>query len=86
MVADIPKDGVPAFQQYEAHVLPLLSRYGGRLDRRMRSHDQLSEVHIVSFETRTGYDSYIADPERQRSRDLLDGIDVAQRLIQVSDV
>lgn len=86
MVADIPANGVPAFQQYEAHVLPLLSRHGGRLERRLRSHDLLSEVHIVSFETQSGYESYIADPERQMHRDLLDSVDVVQRLIQVSDV
>lgn len=33
----------------------------------------LSEVHIVSFESQDGYESYMADEERQAHRTLLDG-------------
>jgi hypothetical protein len=52
----------------------------------MRSQDGLIEVHIVSFETQSGYESYVADPERQSHRDALTGVDVVQRLLPVSDV
>jgi hypothetical protein len=86
MIADIADGGAPAFQRYETLVLPLLPRHGGRLERRMRSQDGLIEVHIVSFETQSGYESYAADPERQSHRDALTGVDVLQRLLQVTDV
>ena len=86
MIADVPPDGVSAFQRYESLVLPLLARHAGRLERRLRTDDALAEVHVVSFESREGYDSYIADEERQAHRSLLDGAEVVQRILQVEDV
>lgn len=86
MVADLPADAVSAFQRYESLVLPLLARHGGRLERRLRTHDALNEIHIVSFESQSGYESYIADAERQSHRSLLEGVEVVQRLFQVQDV
>lgn len=86
MVADIPPSAALAFQRYESVVLPLLTRHGGRLERRLRTVDALSEVHIVSFESQDGYDSYMADEERQSHRALLGDADVVQRLLQVHDV
>ena len=86
MVADVPPGAETAFQRYEALVLPLLARHGGRLERRLRTDDALCEVHIVAFASREGYTSYLADEERQSHRALLDGADVVQRLLQVTDV
>ena len=86
MVADIPDGGASAFQAYEAAVLPLLPRHGGRLERRLRSHDGLAEVHVVSFQSRAGYESYIRDPERLAYHGLLASVDVRQRLLEVADV
>lgn len=86
MVADLQPDAVSAFQQYESRVLPLLARHGGRLERRFRTDDALNEVHIVAFESQDGYESYMADEERQAHRGLLDGAEVVQRLLQVKDV
>ena len=86
MVADLPPVGVPAFQKYESRVLPLLARHGGRLERRLRTQDALTEVHIVAFESQQGYESYLADEERQAHSGLLDGVDIVQRLLQVHDV
>lgn len=54
LVADLAPDDVPAFQEYEAQVLPLLARHGGRLERRLRTGDALHEVHVVSFASREG--------------------------------
>ena len=67
-------------------MLPLLPRHGGRLERRLRSRDGLSEVHVVSFDSRAGYEAYLADPERAAHRSLLDGADVDQRLLDVIEV
>lgn len=86
MLADVPREGVQAFQRYEAVVLPLLERHDGRLERRLRTADGQAEVHIVSFESRDGYDAYIADPDRVNHRALLEVFAPIQRLLEVTDV
>ena len=86
MVADIPDGAEAGFQAYESAVLPLLPRHGGRLERRLRTGDARTEVHIVSFASREGFESYLADEERQSHRALLDGLEVVQRLLLVDDV
>ena len=86
VVIDLPDGGVDAFRRYEDAVLPLLPRHGGRLERRLRSADGRSEVHVVSFASDAGCASYLADPRRQAHRALLDGVEVVQRLLQVEDV
>ena len=86
MVADIPSGAEARFQAYEAAVLPLLERHGGRLERRLRTGDASTEVHLVSFTSQEGFESYLADEERQSHRGLLDGLDVAQRVLLVDDV
>jgi len=86
MVADVAREGVEAFQRYEAAVLPMLERHDGRLERRLRTADGQAEVHIVSFGSRAGYDAYCADPERADHRTLLEGVALTQRLLEVIDV
>lgn len=86
MLADVSAAGVAAFQNYEAHVLPLLARHGGRLERRLRSTDAQTEVHIVSFGSRAGYESYMADPQRVAQRAQLEGVELTQRVVEVDDV
>lgn len=86
MVADLPTDAVAAFQRFESLVLPLLARHGGRLERRLRTADALNEIHVVSFDSQSGYESYMADEERQSHKSLLDGLEVMQRLFEVQDV
>ena len=86
LVVDIPDGASAAFERYEALVLPLLPRHGGRLERRMRTPDARSEVHVVSFADRAGYESYRADPEREALRAALAGTEVTQRLLEVTDV
>lgn len=86
MIADIPSGAEALFQRYESLVLPLLAQYGGHLERRLRTCDTFTEVHIVSFDSQAGYDAYIADEERQSHRQILEGIDITQRVLQVKDV
>lgn len=86
MVADVPGRGIDAFERYERRVLPLLDRHGGRLERRLRTVDSRGEVHIVSFDTRASYDSYMADPERMEQRELIAGLRIDQRVLEVHDV
>lgn len=86
VLADVPADGVDAFQRYEAAVLPLLRRHDGRVERRLRTADGQAEVQIVSFGSRSACRGYLADPERTSHRSLLHGVAVAQRVLEMSDV
>ncbi len=86
MIADVPAADVAAFQEYESRVLPLMARHGGRLERRVRSLDAQVEVHLISFETRSGLEAAMVDPERLESRRLLDGAGIVQRIHHVTDM
>jgi hypothetical protein len=86
MIADVPAAAAPTFQYYESRVLPLLDRHDGRLERRLRSGDGQVEVHLVSFGSRAGYESYLADPDRTAHRRLLAGVDISQRVLEMDDV
>ena len=82
VVVDVPADGVAAFQRYEDHVLPLLDRYGGRLERRLRTPDATTEVHVLSFPADSAYRGYLSDPERSGHRGVLDGVAITQRVVE----
>lgn len=86
MVADLSPEAVSAFHAYESEVRALLPRHGGHLDRRLQTEDALHEVHLVSFDSQDGYESYLADDERQSYRSLLDGLDIVQRVLRVNVV
>ena len=83
VVVDVPVAGVPAFQRYEERVLPLLDRYGGRLERQLRTPDATTEVHVLSFPTDSAFRAYLGDPERAGHRALLDGVAVTQRVVEL---
>ncbi len=61
------------FNEFEGHVLPLLTRHNGELLYRIRP-DKISvidaswghpyEIHLVSFPTRKDFESYRDDKER----------------------
>ena len=86
LVVDLPESSVPAFRAYEDQVLPLLERHSGRLERRLRTADGLTEVHLVSFQDRAGFQGYVDDPERVGHRELVEGSPYEQRLLEVTDV
>jgi enamine deaminase RidA (YjgF/YER057c/UK114 family) len=86
VLVELDDAAVHPFDAYERGVLPLLERHGGTLERRLRTVDGRAEVHVVSFASRTGYDAYLADPDRAALRPLLDGLNVRQRLLEVTDV
>jgi enamine deaminase RidA (YjgF/YER057c/UK114 family) len=85
VVVDLADDAVAPFDAYERRVLPLLARHSGRLDRRVRTADGRTEIHLLSFADRAGYDAYLADPDRTALESLLDGLDVRRRLLEVAD-
>lgn len=86
LVAELGTAAAEPFDAYERQVLPLLGRHGGRLERRLRTADGRTEVHLLSFPSRTGFDAYRADPAREALRPLLAGLDLSQRVLEVHDV
>jgi hypothetical protein len=81
-VVEVPADGVAALQRYEDLVLPLLHRHDGLLERRLRTPDGTTEVHVLSFPSVEAYRGYAGDPARLSHRDLLTGADVRQRVVE----
>jgi hypothetical protein len=71
LLARLPADGVQSFQAYEEQVLPLLACHGGRLERRLRSSDGQTEVHLVSFPSVEDFNSYRDDARRAELQGLL---------------
>lgn len=67
----IPPSGLGAFEAYEAAVLPLLARYGARLEARVRSKDGSEETHLLWFPDRAAYEGYLADADRAAAAPLL---------------
>jgi hypothetical protein len=74
-----------AGQRYEDAVLTLLGRHGGHLDRRLRGTDGRTEVHVIRFEDRVGYDSFLVDPERAALREALGDTAPTTRVIEVHE-
>jgi hypothetical protein len=85
-IVRIPADGIATFREFEVKVLPLLTAHGGSLERRLRSTDGSTEVHIISFPSREALDAYMHDPERLRHAPLKDASGAVSELIEVTDV
>lgn len=64
VIARVPASGVASFARYEDAVLALLADHGGALDRRVRTADGTTEVHLVRFRDADGLARYRADPRR----------------------
>jgi hypothetical protein len=86
VVIDIPQEHVDAAQRYENRVLPLLADHGGRLERRLRTGDSGAEVHLLSFASREGHDSFLADPRRAEHRAGLGDVRLHSRVLEVREV
>ncbi|MGW4677308.1 hypothetical protein ACWEOS_02460 [Micromonospora taraxaci] len=72
-----------AGQRYEDAVLSLLERHGGHLDRRLHGTDGQTEVHVIRFDSRAGYESFLADPDRAALRGALGATAPTTRVIEV---
>ena len=66
---DLSDADVPIFEAYEAKVLSLLDKYGGRLEMRVRSLDGRSETHLLFFPSAQAFENYRADPIRVAAQD-----------------
>jgi uncharacterized protein (DUF1330 family) len=61
---DLTRADLGLFESYEAKVLPLVEKYGGRLELRVRSLDGSSETHLLYFPDAHCFEAYLADPVR----------------------
>jgi len=86
LIARVPADGVARFQAYEDAVLPLLSEFGGLLERRLRNGDGTIEVHIVSFGSDRDFQRYRNDPRRAAVSHLFEASAARNELLAVTDV
>lgn len=74
-----------AGRRYEDAVLGLLDRHGGSIERRLRSGDSATEVHVIRFRSRAGYDSFMVDPDRLAHRANLGDAAPATRVVEVGE-
>ena len=86
LVIHLPAGGIESFQRYEAAVLPLLSDHHGRLDRRLRSADAQTEVHVISFPSADHFESYRNDPRRAEQSHLLNDAHARIEVYELLDV
>jgi hypothetical protein len=82
----VPRDGRAAFQAYEDAVLPLLADYGATLQRRLRTEDGMTEIHLIQFPSGAALDAFRADPRRADQTHLFDASGAAAEMWSVADV
>jgi hypothetical protein len=85
-VVEMAPGNAAAGQRYEDAVLELLHRHGGSVVRRMRGTDSPTEVHLIRFRSRAGYESYMVDPDRLGHRERIGDAAPDTRVIEVRDV
>jgi hypothetical protein len=86
MLARIPEDGRTAFDTYENTVLPLVARYRGTLERRLRSTDDGTEIHLITFASAEDYQAYRKDPQRLAAAPGLEASRADIELFTVRDI
>jgi hypothetical protein len=74
-----------AGHRYEDAVLALLPRHGGSIERRLHTEDSTGEVHVIRFESRTGYESFMVDPDRLALRAALGEAAPTTRVLEVHE-
>jgi uncharacterized protein (DUF1330 family) len=86
LIARVPPDGIASYQAYEAAVLPLLSEFGGLLERRLRNSDGTIEVHIVSFDSDQNRQRFRSDPRRASFAHLFEASAASNEVFAMTDV
>jgi ketosteroid isomerase-like protein len=86
LIARVPAAAVPDFAAYEAAVLPVLGRHGGRLERRLRTADGTVEIHLVRFADPGQLEAFRVDPERIAAQPWLVASGATVELVVVDDL
>ncbi|GGO03888.1 hypothetical protein [Micromonospora parathelypteridis] len=85
-IVEFPVGAEAAGQRYEDAVLALLGRHGGHLERRLRGTGGQTEVHVIRFDARAGYEAFLVDPERTALRSALGESAPTTRVIEVHEL
>ncbi|HEV2771919.1 MAG TPA: hypothetical protein VGV57_03705 [Thermoleophilaceae bacterium] len=67
-------------------MLALLADHGGRLERRLRSADGLTEVHLVGFPSSAAFVGYRDDPRRKAQSHLLRDSGASTQVLELVEV
>src|SRR5262252_1515276 len=86
LIGRIPTEGIEDFRAYEDAVLPLLSEFNGRLERRLRNSNGTVEVHIVTFASDADFQNYRNDPRRMAQARLLEKSSAKLELLPMANV
>jgi hypothetical protein len=84
-IVDMAPGHAEAGRRYEDAVLALLDRHDGTVERRLRNGDSATEVHVIRFGSRAGYDSFMVDPDRLAYRANLAEAAPTTRVLEVFD-
>jgi hypothetical protein len=84
-VVEMAPGRIEAGQRYEDAVLGLLGRHGGSVQRRLRTADAATEVHVIRFASRAGLDGFLADPDRLAYRARAGDAAPTTRVLEVHD-
>ncbi|GHJ47968.1 hypothetical protein Cs7R123_53100 [Catellatospora sp. TT07R-123] len=85
-VVEMAPGHVDAGREYEDAVLAVLHSYGGTVERRLYSTDGgATEVQLIRFTSRAGYEAALADPDRLALRAQLGAAAPTTRVIEVHD-
>ena len=65
---DLTGADLAVFEAYEAKVLLLVAKHGGRVDLQVRRLDGISETHLLFFPDAQAFERYRDDPVRTALR------------------
>lgn len=86
VVVDYPAGREADGLAYEDLVLQLLPDHGGRVEQRLRTGDASAEMQLLTFSSRAGYQSFVADERRLALREQYGDSTPATRVLEVGPV
>ncbi len=69
VVLDLSSANTDLFESYERKVIPLLSKYEGKLELSVRSLDGATETHVLYFPDNARFQGFLSDPSRAVLKD-----------------
>ena len=69
VVLDLTLADIALFEAYERKIMPLLSKYGARLEQAIRSIDGMTETHLLYFPENVSFEKFLSDPSRAALKD-----------------
>lgn len=64
VIIDLHAANIGLFESYERKIIPLLDKYGARMEVGVRSLDRMTETHLLYFPDHQCFDRFLADPAR----------------------